>query len=114
MGTLYTIGIDFGTANSCVAYASYEDRGGGQVDPDPLHRPEVIPFYNRDTVPTAIHLGDGKTQPPTFGRMAEERGAVDPARLYTGFKLHLGREETGDNAFLMAKYFLGYLRRRIS
>ncbi len=113
MGTIYAIGIDFGTANSCVAYASYFDRGNGEVDPDPLHRPEVIPFYNRDTVPTAIHLGDGQSQPPTFGRMAEERGAVDPLRLYTGFKLNLGHPEKGRDAFLMAKYFLGYLRRRV-
>jgi molecular chaperone DnaK (HSP70) len=113
MATIYAVGIDFGTANSCVAYASYFDRGNGEVDPDPLHRPEVIPFFNRDTVPTAIHLGDGQQQPPTFGRMAEERGAVDPARLYTGFKLNLGHPERGRDAFLMAKYFLGYLRRRV-
>lgn len=113
MATIYSIGIDFGTANSCVAYASYFDRGNGEVDPDPLHRPEVIPFYNRDTVPTAIHLGDGQSQPPTFGRMAEERGAVDPHRLYTGFKLNLGHAEKGRDAFLMAKYFLGYLKRRV-
>jgi hypothetical protein len=113
MGTVYAVGIDFGTANSCVAYATYFDRGEGEVDPDPLHRPEVIPFHNRDTVPTALHLGDGKVQPPTFGVAAEERGAIDPQRFYTGFKLQLGRPETGHDAYLMAKYFLGYLKRRI-
>jgi molecular chaperone DnaK (HSP70) len=114
MATVYTVGIDFGTANSCVAYASYFDRGSGQVDPDPLHRPEVIPFHNKDTVPTAIHLGDGLNQPPTFGRRAEERGMVDPQKLYTGFKLMLGRPDTGKDAYLMARYFLAYLRRRVS
>ncbi len=113
MATLYSIGIDFGTANSCVAFASYTDRGNGVVDPDPLHRPEVVTFHGRDIVPTALHLGDGQQQPPTFGRMAEERGAVDPARLYTGFKLNLGHPEKGQDAFLMAKYFLRYLRQRV-
>jgi len=112
MGTVYSIGIDFGTANSCVAYGSYA-QNGSELDSEPLRRPEVIPFHNHDTVPTAIHLGDGKQQPPTFGRMAEERGAVDAERLYTGFKLHLGDPERGRDAFLMTKYFLGYLRRRI-
>lgn len=113
MGTIYAVGIDFGTANSCVAFASYHDRGGGEVDPDPLHRPEVIPFYNKDTIPTAMHLGDGRGQPPTFGHAAEERSVFDSQRFYTGFKLHLGHPERGRDAFLMTKYFLGYLRRRV-
>ena len=43
MRTVYTIWIDFGTSNSCVTYASYYDRGNGEVDPDPLQRPEAIP-----------------------------------------------------------------------
>lgn len=114
MATVYAIGIDFGTANSCVAYATYQDRGNGEVDPDPLHRPEVVPFHSRDTVPTAMHLGDGHSQPPTFGQAAEERAAFDPQRFYTGFKLHLGRPDTGKDAFLMTKYFMSYLRRRLA
>ena len=114
MGTVYAIGIDFGTANSCVAYASYLDRGKGEVDPDPQHRPQVIPFFNRDTVPTAMHLGDGQQQTPTFGQAAEERAVVNPQRFYTGFKLHLGRPDTGANAFLLTKYFLSCLRRRVA
>lgn len=113
MGTVYSIGIDFGTANSCVAYATYMERGKGDVDSTPLRRPEVIPFFNHDTVPTAIHLGDGAQHPPTFGRMAEERGVIDPQKLYTGFKLNLGSPQHGADAFLMTKYFLGYLKRRI-
>ena len=113
MGTVYAIGIDFGTANSCVAYATYIERGNGEVDPDPLHRPDVIPFHNSDTVPTALHLGDGKQQPPTFGKAAEERAVFDPQRFFTGFKLHLGRPDTGRDAFLMTKYYLGYLKKRI-
>ena len=40
------IGIDFGTANSCVGYAAYTDRGTGEVDPDPVKRPEVVTFNN--------------------------------------------------------------------
>jgi hypothetical protein len=114
MGTVYAIGIDFGTANSCVAYASYFDRGDGEVDPDPLHRPEVLPFHNRDTIPTCIHIGDGKQQPPAFGEAAEERAFTDPSRFFTGFKLHLGNPETGHDAFRLTKYFLGYLRKRVA
>lgn len=113
MATVYTIGIDFGTANSCVAYATYNETAPGTIDPTPLRRPEVIPFHNHDTVPTAIHLGDGTEHPPTFGRMAEEQGLADPMRLYTGFKLNLGHPEMGPDAFLMAKYFLSYLKRRV-
>lgn len=114
MGTVYAVGIDFGTANSCVAFASYFDRGGGEVDPDPLHRPEVIPFHNRDTVPTAIHIGDGKQRIPVYGYAAEERASVDPQHFFTGFKLMLGHQDKGRDAFLMAKYFLNYLRRRVA
>ncbi|HTE19047.1 MAG TPA: hypothetical protein VK689_11790, partial [Armatimonadota bacterium] len=113
MRTVYAIGIDFGTANSCVAYASYLDRGNGEVDPNPVHRSEVITFHGRDTIPTAIHLGDGQ-QPPAFGAPAEERAPFDPQRFYTGFKLHLGREDTGSNAFLLTRYFLSYVRRRVA
>ncbi len=113
MHTTYAIGIDFGTANSCVAYAAYHDRGDGEVDPDPLHRPEVIPFHNRETIPTAFHLGDGQKVPPAFGKAAEERALLDPQRFYTGFKLNLAKPDAGRDAFLMTKYFLGYLLRRV-
>ena len=61
-----------------------------------------------------MHLGDGATQPPTFGYTAEERATFDPQRFYTGFKLHLGRPDTGRDAFLMTKYFLTYVRRRVA
>jgi len=115
MGTVHTIGIDFGTANSCVAFASYFDRGHGEVDPDPLRRPQVIQFQNRDTVPTCIHLGDRTPQnPPAFGPAAEERALFDPGRFYTGFKLYLGRQDkAGEDAFQMTKHFLQFLRARI-
>jgi molecular chaperone DnaK (HSP70) len=113
MSTVYAIGIDFGTANSCVAYASYFDRDAQEVDPDPLHRPEVIPFYGKDTIPTAIHLGDGRGV-AAFGQAAEEKATFDPSRFFTGFKLHLGREDTGTNAFLLTRHFLTYLRRRVA
>ncbi len=112
MSTVYAIGIDFGTANSCVAYATYFDRGKGEVDPDPLHRPEVIPFHGRDTIPTSIHLGDGRGK-PLFGVPAEEQAPFDPQRFYTGFKLHLGRSDTGENAYLLTRHFLGHLRKRV-
>lgn len=114
MKTVHTIGIDFGTANSCVAYATYLDRGNGDVDANPVHRAEVIPFYGKDTIPTAIHAGDGRSQAPTFGVPAEERAALDPKRFYSGFKLYLGRPDTGPNAFLLSKYFFGYLKQRVA
>lgn len=114
MKTVHTIGIDFGTANSCVAYATYLDRGNGDVDPNPIHRAEVIPFYGRDTIPTAIHAGDGRAQAPCFGVPAEERATLDPKRFYSGFKLYLGRPDTGPNAYLLAKHFFNYLKQRVS
>src|SRR5207244_3438184 len=77
MPTLHTIGIDFGTANSCVAYAAYLDRGRGEVDPDPLRRPEVLLFNNRDTIPSAIHRGVNG-HPPVFGYAAEDRAPFEP------------------------------------
>ncbi len=114
MGTVYAIGIDFGTANSCISFASYFDRATGEVDPDPLHRPEVIPFHNCDTVPSAMHLGDGRPENVTFGHMAEERAVFAPDRFYSGFKLRLGDPDPqrARDAFLMTQYFLHYLRRR--
>lgn len=112
MRTVYTIGIDFGTSNSCVTYASYYDRGNGEVDPDPLQRPEAIPFNNRDTIPTVVFLGDGKDQPPLFGEPAEEKSPYYPALTRSGFKMRLGRPDTGREAFLLARQFLAHLRRR--
>jgi molecular chaperone DnaK (HSP70) len=112
MGVLYAIGIDFGTSNSCVTYASYFDRGNGKLDAQPLHRPEAITFHHRDTIPTVVFLGDGQDQPPMFGEMAEEKAPFYPELTRSGFKLHLGRPETGREAFLLAKQFLTYLRSR--
>lgn len=112
MKTVYTIGIDFGTSNSCVSYATYYDRGNGEVDPDPLQSPEAIPFNNRDTIPTVVFLGDGKEQPPLFGEVAEEKAPFYPELTRSGFKLRLGRPDTGREAFLLAKQFLTHLRRR--
>lgn len=112
MQTVYTIGIDFGTSNSCVTYASYYGRGNGEVDPDPLQRPEAIPFNNRETIPTVVFLGDGKDQPPLFGEPAEEKSPYYPQLTRSGFKMRLGRPDTGREAFLLARQFLAHLRRR--
>ena len=79
MKTLYTIGIDFGTSNSCVAYATYYDRASGDIDPDPIQRPEALSFQHRETVPTVMFLGDGREQQPLFGEAC--RGEV---RLLSG------------------------------
>lgn len=112
MNTLYAIGIDFGTSNSCVTYATYYHRGGSEVDPDPIQRPEAIPFNHRDTLPTVIFLGDGKSQPPLFGELAEEKAPFYPELTRSGFKLRLGSPQTGREAYLLAKQFLSYLRQR--
>lgn len=112
MKTLYTIGIDFGTSNSCVAYATYYDRGSGDVDPDPVHRPEAIAFNHRETIPTIMFLGDGSDQPPMFGEPAEEKAPFYPELTRSGFKLRLGRPDTGREAYLLAKQFLTHLRQR--
>lgn len=114
MKTLYTIGIDFGTSNSCVSYATYYDRGNGDVDPDPLQRPETIPFNHRNTVPTIVFLGDGKDQAPQFGELAEEKAPFYPELTRSGFKLRLSRTDTGREAYLLTKQFLQHLRQRVA
>ncbi len=112
MKTIYSIGIDFGTSNSCVCYASYYDRGNGDVDPDPLQRPDVVTFFHKETVPTVVFLGDGRDQLPLFGELAEEKAPFYPELTRSGFKLRLGSPDTGREAYLLAKQFLSFLRRR--
>ena len=112
MKTVYTIGIDFGTSNSCLTYGTYIDRGGGDVDPDPVQRPEVIPINGRDTIPTVCFLGDGGELPPMFGELAEEKAPYYPELTRSGFKLRLGHAQTGKEAFMLARQFLTYLRQR--
>lgn len=112
MKTLYAVGIDFGTSNSCVAYATYYDRGEGELDAEPLQRPEAIPFGRRETVPTVVFLGDGDSQPPQFGELAEEKAPYYPELTRSGFKLRLANPESGREAFLLSREFLAYLRRR--
>lgn len=114
MQTLYAIGIDFGTSNSCVAYATYYDRGSEEIDADPLQRPEVIPYNRRETVPTVVFLGDGKQQAPQFGELAEEKAPYYPELTRSGFKLRLANPETGREAFLLSRQFLVYLRQRVA
>jgi molecular chaperone DnaK (HSP70) len=112
MSTVYAIGIDFGTSNRCVAFASYYDRGKGVVDPDPIHRPEAVTFQHKETIPTVVFLGDGKDQPPLFGELAEEKAPFYPELTRSGFKLRLGNPETGKEAFALSKQFLVHLRQR--
>ncbi len=112
MKTVYVIGIDFGTSNSCVTYATYYDRGNGDVDPDPIQRPEAITFSHRSTLPTVVFLGDGGEQLPQFGELAEEKAPFYPEYTRSGFKLRLGHAENGREAFLLARQFLAHLRQR--
>ena len=112
MKTLYAIGIDFGTSNSCLTYATYYDRGNGQVDPDPVHRPEAVSFNHQETIPTVVFLGDGKEQQPLFGHLAEEKAPYYPELTRSGFKLRLGHEATGKEAFMLSRQFLAHLRQR--
>jgi molecular chaperone DnaK (HSP70) len=113
MKTVYSIGIDFGTSNSCVAYATYYDRAQGDLDPDPLQRPEAIPFNGQETLPTVVFLGDGKDEPPAFGTVAEEKAPYYPELTRSGFKLRLGQPKTGREAFLLSKQFLAHIRSRV-
>jgi molecular chaperone DnaK (HSP70) len=112
MQTVYSIGIDFGTSNSCVTYATFYDRGAGDLDPDPLQRPEAIPFNHHETIPTIVFLGDGNGQTPAFGALAEEKAPYYPELTRSGFKLRLGQAKTGREAFLLSKQFLTHLRQR--
>lgn len=112
MKTVYSIGIDFGTSNSCVSYATYYDRGNGEVDPDPLQRPDVVTFNHRDTVPTVVFVGDGRDHPPMFGELADEKSPFFPELTRSGFKLKLSHATGGREAYLLTKQFLTYLRQR--
>jgi hypothetical protein len=97
-----------------VSYATYYDRGNGDVDPDPLQRPETITFNHRATIPTVVFLGDGKEQAPLFGELAEEKSPFYPELTRSGFKLRLSRTDTGREAFLLTKQFLQHLRQRVA
>lgn len=114
MPNVYAIGIDFGTSNSCVALATYFDRGDGTLDPDPLRRPEALEFDMRQTVPTVVFLGDGGAMPPQFGELAEEQAAHYPELTRQGFKLHLSDARHGPEAFALSQQFLTYLHDRVA
>src|SRR5689334_16917747 len=60
MSTVYAIGIDFGTSNSCVTYATYYEDMNGRLEGTPVHRPEALTFQHKDTIPTVVFLGDGQ------------------------------------------------------
>jgi len=112
MKTLYSIGIDFGTSNSCVTVATYYDRGAGELEPEPIQRPEAVSFHQQKTVPTVVFLGNGRDQSPLFGQLAEEKAPYYPELTRSGFKLRLSHPTTGKEAYLLSKQFLSHLRQR--
>ena len=115
MSTLYAIGIDFGTSNSCVTYATYYEDMNGRLEGTPVHRPEALTFQHKDTIATVVFLGDGADQQPLCGEMAEEKAVFFPELTRSGFKLRLGRPgQSGRDAFLLSKQFLAYLRTRLA
>ncbi len=115
MSTVYAIGIDFGTSNSCVTYATYYEDMNGRLEATPVHRPEALMFQHKDTIPTVVFLGDGADQPPLCGELAEEKAVFFPELTRSGFKLRLGRPgQSGRDAYLLSKQFLGYLRARLA
>jgi Hsp70 protein len=115
MSTVYAIGIDFGTSNSCVTFATYYQDMNGRMEPEPVHRPEALTFQHRDTIPTIIFLGDKNGQPPLYGELAEEKAVFFPELTRAGFKLRLGRPgQSGRDSFLLTKQFLTYLRSRVA
>jgi hypothetical protein len=115
MSTVYVIGIDFGTSNSCVTYATYEEDSSGKLDPRPVSPPEPVPFESRQTVPTAVFEGDDDGEEPLYGEAAEEKAAFCPELTHTGFKMKLGQPgDAGREAFRRAKAFLSYVRTRVA
>ena len=115
MSTVYAIGIDFGTSNSCVTYATYYEDMNGRLEGTPIHRPEALTFQHKDTIATVVFLGDGADQQPLCGEMAEEKAVFFPELTRSGFKLRLGRPgQSGRDAFLLSKQFLAYLRTRLA
>jgi hypothetical protein len=115
MSTVYAVGIDFGTSNSCITFATYYQEAQGRLEPEPVHRPEAITFQHKDTIPTIIFLGDKNGQPPLYGELAEEKAVFFPELTRAGFKLRLGRPgQSGRDAYLLTKQFLSYLRSRVA
>lgn len=115
MSTVYAIGIDFGTSNSCVTYATYYEDMNGRLEGTPVHRPEALTFQHKDTIPTVVFLGNGADQPPLCGDLAEEKAVFFPELTRSGFKLRLGKPgESGKDAYLLSKQFLSYLRTRLA
>jgi hypothetical protein len=115
MGIVYAVGIDFGTSNSCVTYATYYQDMNGRLEASPVHRPEALTFHHRDTIPTVIFLGNESGQPPLYGEMAEEKAVFFPELTRAGFKLRLGKPgASGRDAYLLTKQFLAYLRSRVA
>src|SRR5215208_1664989 len=115
MSTVYAIGIDFGTSNSCITFSTYYEDMNGRLEPEPIHRPEAVTFQHRDTIPTIIFLGDKSGQPPLYGELAEEKAVFFPELTRAGFKLRLGRPgQSGIDALLLTKQFMRYLRTRVA
>jgi hypothetical protein len=115
MSTVYAIGIDFGTNNSCVTYASYYEDARGRLQPDPIHRPDVITFQLRDTIPTVVFRPHGEGQKCLYGELAEEKAIFFPDMTFSGFKLALGQpDEVGQQAFGLSREFFRYLRSRVA
>jgi len=114
MKRLYTIGIDFGTSNSCVCQACYAHDETGALIPTPIKRPEPIVVDHRDTIPTAVFLG-AADEGPVYGEVADEKSLYYPELTRTNFKMRLGMAGAdGAEAYRLTVDFLRFLRSELA
>ena len=115
MSAFYSLGLDFGTSNSCLTYATFDRSMDGKMGEQPRLRPEAVLFDHEATIPSVVFLGNGSGEANQFGRLAEERAAAYPERTKQGFKLYLGEDsDRGREAYELTCKFLRYLRERVA
>jgi len=115
MSAYYSLGLDFGTSNSCLTYATFDQSGDGRLAEEPRRRPEAIAFNHERTIPSVVFVGEQAGGGALFGQLAEERAAGYPALTHQGFKLQLGAlGPPGQEAFDLTRDFLGHLCSRAS
>src|ERR1051326_1380927 len=115
MSTVYVVGIDFGTSNSCVTFTTYFENSDGKLEPHPIVATEPMHIQYGSTVPTVVFMGEKIGESPLYGELAEEKAVFYPDLTRAGFKMSLGElGESGREAFLLPQESVSYLRSRVA